>query len=97
MPDIGLNETQVPVKAAARDPLAGECEHRCRTIDADEIDAGARERQGDAARTAAELQHRTAGVQGQVPPERHITPAECLRILPVVERRVVVPAFVAFH
>ena len=43
-----------------------------------------------------ELQHRAAGLQRQVAPERHVTPAERPRVLPVVERRVVVPAFVAF-
>ena len=77
--------------------LPGKCQHRRRSIDADQRNTGARERKGDPAGAAAQLQHGAAGIQGEIPPERHVAAAQGLRILPVVERRVVVPAFVAFH
>ena len=54
------------------------------------------ERQRDATRPATELQNTAAAVQREIPPEGHVALAERPRILPVVERRVVVPAFVAF-
>ena len=42
-----------------------------------------------------ELEHRSAGRRGQPLPERDVAPLDRLRVLPVVERRVVVPAFPA--
>src|SRR5262245_24089357 len=74
-----------------------EIEHRRGTIDTNELDSGAREGKRDAARTATQLQYLAAGVQGKVPPERYVAPPQRLRIFPVVERRVIVPAFMAFH
>jgi hypothetical protein len=74
-------------------PRAGE--HGSGASDSDEPHARAPEGQRDAARAASELQHPAAGVERQVPPERDVAAAERARVLPVVERRVVVPAFPA--
>src|SRR5687767_9461707 len=76
--------------------LAGSGQHRRRAIYPYEMDARPAERDGDATGAASELQHGTAGLGCEVPPERHVTPAERARVLPVVERRVLVPALVAF-
>ena len=77
--------------------LAGTKEHGTRAIDPHQRHAGPAERQRDAARAASELQHRTAGLLRQRAPERDIAPPERPRVLPVVERRIVVPAFPTFH
>ena len=71
-------------------------EHRRGAIDADQTDAGPCERQRDPSRAASELEHRAVGLERDAAPERHVAPAERPRVLPVVERRVVVPAFPAF-
>jgi hypothetical protein len=97
MPDVCLHQAQHPVEPVPGHPPPGEGQHRCRPIDANQRNAGAREREGDPAGAAAKLQDRTAGIQREIPPERYVAAAKGLRILPVVERRVVVPAFVAFH
>src|SRR5690349_1025802 len=70
-------------------------EHRRRSIDADEIDAGPRQRQRDAAGSAAKLEDRPFCGQRDSAPERYVAPPQRARVLPVVERRVLVPAFPA--
>ena len=60
------------------------------------VNAGRDERQRNAPGAAAKLEHRAVGVERDAAPERHVAPAERPRVLPVVERRVVVPAFPAF-
>src|SRR6185503_19385934 len=65
-------------------------------IDAHDRDAGATERNRDAPGAAAKFEDRSVGLQCKVAPEGNVAPAERSRVLPVVERRVVVPAFVAF-
>ena len=55
-----------------------------------------RERHGHPAGAAAQFQHRAAHRAGHPQPERHVATAERAGVLPVVERRVVVPAVPAF-
>ncbi len=71
-------------------------QHQCRSIDADDRDASAHERQRNATSPAAELQYRARRVRGQSTPERDVAPTERACVLPVVELRVLVPAFPAF-
>src|SRR5439155_6669061 len=68
-------------------------EHGRRPIDTDETNARTCEGQRHAAGSTTELEHASICRRGQTPPERHIAAAERPRILPVVERRVFVPAF----
>src|SRR5205823_14199268 len=75
---------------------AGLMQHRRRPIDADDVDARARERDRDASGTATELEYAAAGAGGETPPERNVAAAERLRVLPVVEARVLVPPFPPF-
>ena len=72
-------------------------EHRFGSIDADKGDARLRQRNGDAAGAASELEDGAVLLQRKRAPERHVTPAERPRVLPIVEGRVVVPAFVSFN
>src|SRR5688572_16759872 len=71
--------------------LASAGEHRRRPVDADDPGAFPGYRDGDAARAAPELQHAAVLRRGEPLPEGDIPPRHRLRILPVVERRVVVP------
>ena len=66
------------------------------SIDADERYARSPQRQRDATRSATKLEDGTAAVKRNVSPEGHVALAECARILPVVERRVVVPPLMPF-
>src|SRR5688500_12497330 len=94
--DVAPDEVDVAVQSGSPDTAAGLGEHRRRAIDPDETDARTADRNRDAAGAAAKLQHRAGGTRGKVPPEGHVAAAERSCVLPVVERRVVVPAFVAF-
>ena len=67
-------------------------QHRLGAIDADESRAGPGDRQRDAAGAAPELQDRSRLCGGEPAPERDVPPRHGLRVLPVVERRVFVPA-----
>ena len=68
--------------------------HGTRPIDANE--RYARSPQGKEMRPVPQPSSNAAATMaGEIPPERHIAFAERPRILPVIERRVVVPAFVA--
>ena len=97
MPDVCLHESESALKTPSNESKTREIEHRRGSVDPHELDSGAREGKRDPAGAAAQFQHLAASVQGKIPPERHISPTQCLRILPVVERRVDIPAFVAFH
>ena len=88
--DVAANQLQRLVTGFAR------AQHRRRAIDADEIDAGARQRQRDAAGAATELQHRPSALRRDAAPERDVAAPERLRVFPVVERRVRVPPLPAF-
>src|SRR5258708_4539405 len=80
-------------------PLAtadGPREHRRRSIDADEVDAGASERFRHPTGPASKFEHGTACTRGEAAPERHLAASERLRVLPVVKGRVRVPASPAF-
>src|ERR1051325_3439592 len=96
MPDVAAYEMDASGHARALHPRTCARQHRLGSIDADQRDARATKRQRNASRPASELEHRTAGVNRQIAPEGHVTPAERARVLPVVERRVLVPAFVSF-
>ena len=57
--DVAAHEAHAaPCSRGALHALAGARQHRRRAIDADERHAGARQRDGDATRAAAELEHR---------------------------------------
>ncbi len=94
--DVAADQSDTSTQPGAPDPLAGTGEHRLRSINAHDRDAGATERDRDAPGAAPEFEDRSIGLQGKVAPEGNVAPAERSRVLPVVERRVVVPAFVAF-
>ncbi len=66
-----------------------------RSVDADDRYAGPCHRYGDAAGAAAELEDRALLRRRQTLPERDVPAGDRLRVLPVVERRVAVPAFPA--
>ena len=70
-------------------------QHRHGSIDADERGRRSWRRAGNAAGAAAQFEHRSAGRRGQPLPEPDVAPLDRLRVLPVVERRVLVPAFPA--
>jgi hypothetical protein len=91
--DVAAHQLQSIAKLCAANPCVCAREHRRRSIDADEIDAGFGERQADATGTATELEDRSAHVHREIAPERHVASAEGSRVLPVVERRVLIPAF----
>ena len=54
------------------------------------------QRQRDPAGAAAQLEDRAVGSGGDAAPERYVASAERLSVLPVIERRVLVPALPAF-
>ena len=85
------------LQSRAAHTLASACEHRRGPIDADQVSARAPERQGDAAGATSELESWAPRVQGKLTPERNVAPAERTGILPVIERRVVIPSFPALR
>src|SRR5882762_5692422 len=94
--DVTADQQDTSTQPGAPDPLAGTAEHRLRSIDAHDRDPGPAERNRDAPRSAPKFENRSAGLQGQVAPEGNVASAHRSRVLPIVERRVVVPAFVSF-
>ena len=86
-----------PSQLAAAQTPAGPREHRRRPIDPDDMNAGARDGKRDAPGAAAEFEDGAARPRGQARPERHVAPADRARVLPVVERRVLVPARPSLH
>ena len=84
------------VQPRAPETLTSAREHGRRTIDADDPGTRARHGDSDPARAAPELEH-AALLRGREPlPERDVAPRDRLRVLPVVERRVVVPPLPSF-
>src|SRR5205814_3932430 len=77
-------------------PAARAFEHRRRAIDTNQTHARPYERQKNPARSASKLEDRSVGLEGDAAPERHVATPKRPRVLPVVERRVVVPALPAF-
>ena len=76
--------------------VAQPIEHRCRSIDADKANPCPRQRQGDTARSASELENRSMRLERDAAPEGHVPTAERSRIFPIVERRVLVPTLPTF-
>src|SRR5439155_26022798 len=66
-------------------------QHSLGAVHAHDIDIVLRERNSDPSGAASELEYRTVSAGGEALPERHVTPAEGPRVLPVVEWRVLVP------
>ena len=93
--NVAADERRRVASRRRRRPASARVEHFGRTIDADERNAGLDERHRDAPGAAAELEHRALGVERDAAPERHVATAERSRVLPVVERRVLVPALPA--
>src|SRR5687767_1810497 len=77
----------------AANPRPGASEHGGRTVDPDEGCADARDGDGDGAGAASELEGAAAARGGEPLPERHIAAPQRTRVLPVVERCVLLPAF----
>src|SRR5258705_13666365 len=71
-------------------------EHGLRSIDAYDRHTGPAERNRDAPGSAAKFEDLSARTQGKVAPEGNVAPAHRSRVLPIVERRVVVPTLVSF-
>jgi hypothetical protein len=67
-------------------------EHGRRPVDADQIHTGFRDGNGDSPRAAPELEDPAILRGRQTLPECDVTPRDGPRVLPVVERRVLVPA-----
>ena len=83
-------------KHSRRDSLTGTREHRVGPIDANNRHACTRKRNRNTSGAATELEHRPVRLERKRSPERNIAPSERACVLPVVERRIVVPAFIAF-
>ena len=96
MPDVAAHEANTALQSRAPYTLPRPRQHCIRSIDANDVRASASEWKRNATRAAAKFQHAPTGIHREIAPERHVATAECSRVLPVVERRVVVPAFPAF-
>ena len=81
--------------AGPRQLRAGPVEHRRRAIDADDRHAGARHRHSTRPVPQPSSRTRPSAPGRQAAPERDVAAAERARVLPVVERRVLVPALPA--
>ena len=66
------------------------------SIDADERDTRLRKRNRDASGPASELEDGTLLLQSERSREGHVAAAERACVLPVIERRVLLPASMAF-
>jgi hypothetical protein len=89
--DVATHERYAARQSRAAQTLPGPSQHGIRAIDTDQPDSGTRERERYPAGAASELQHRSSGLPGKVTPECHVAAAECPCVLPVVERRILVP------
>ena len=56
-----------------------------------------RDGKGDTARAAPKLEDRSVRPAGEVYPEPNVAPADSLLVLPVVERRILIPALPSLH
>jgi hypothetical protein len=74
----------------------GALQHCRRPVDADEMNAGIRERPGYPAGAAPELEHLATSTLRKTRPERDVPAPERPRVLPVVKRCVLVPPEPAF-
>ena len=72
--------------------MAGAGQHGRRSIHANDVDASLHQRFGDAAGATAQFQHTAISFSRQIDPERDVASAERARVLPIVERRVLIPA-----
>ncbi len=96
-PDVTAYQLDRVREARATRARSGPGQHALRSIDAHERHARLAQRQRDPAGAASQFENRTAGLQREIPPEGHIAPSQRARVLPVIERRVVVPPFVTLH
>ncbi len=71
---------------------AGPVQHRRRSVDTDDAPAVAGDGHQDAAGAAAQFEHPALGARREAAPERDVAAADGAGVLPVVERRVLVPA-----
>ena len=72
-------------------------QHRVGSIDPDQPYSRSRQRSRDSPGAAAELEHGPGRSHGEAPPERHVASPQRARVLPVVKRRVLVPALPALQ
>src|SRR5262245_8203671 len=92
--DVAADEGRPQPRPPQPLPCAGQ---HCRgPIDADDVRAGAGDGHGETAGAAPELEDSPVLRRGEALPEWHIAARERLRVLPVVERGIVVPALPAF-
>ena len=87
----------VAVQSRPANPPTSPRQHRGRSIDPDQRDAGSPEGHRDASGAASELEHRAAGAERHGPPERHVAPARGYARSPSRRRRVLVPAFITLR
>src|SRR6185295_7576991 len=95
--DITANELNTRGQTRTTRARSRPRQHLLGAIDTDEPNPGAAKRQGNTARAAAQLEDGSTRLQREVPPEGHVATAQRTRVLPVIERRVVVPPLVALH
>src|SRR5262249_6107108 len=93
MSNVTANQAHTIRQSGASDSRVRAIEHGSRSIDADQRHASTSQRERDATCPASKLEDAAARIQRDVAPERHVAAAERPCILPVVEGRVVVPAF----
>lgn len=95
--DVATDKVDAGESARLPQPTAGMREHHVGTIDANKRHpCDPPDRQRYATRPAAQLENRPLRLTGQSLPEADILAPQRLRILPVVELRVVIPAVPAF-
>ncbi len=90
--DVAADEERAIGEPRARQPRPRPRQHRRREIDPDELRARLDDRERDAAGAAAELEHGSVVGERQPLPEGDVAPRDGLRVLPVVERRVLRPS-----
>lgn len=96
MANVAEDQADPIAQSSAADALSRIREHRLRAIDAEQRHPGAAEWSCDTTRAASELEDRSAGLPRKISPELDVATAEGARVLPIIEGRVVVPAFEAF-
>ena len=91
--DVAAHQQRAVLQLRPPQPLPPARQHLRGSVDPDDVRAGADDGDGDASRAAPELEHRAVLGRGQPLPERDVPARDRARVLPVVERRVGVPAF----
>src|SRR5262249_51116915 len=97
--NVGADEPQSAaprLSVERRGATGGAVEHRRRTIDANQPHARSCERERNPAGATSKFEHASSDLCRDVAPERYIFPAERACILPVVKRRVRIPACPTF-